>query len=939
MKSAIETIETMKQKGLKPNSQTFANLVKVFAREGDIAGIKRILVRFEEEEIHVPNTYVLNVVCELAENGHSNLAESLFDHLSESFMLQQSLENVTGRLIRAGHELLIPKLLDKVKDDSRVNLANHCMNIMVRNQCSAERVNDIYKAFKSLGLNLMRTKSIPINGEQFLKSVLLEGQKNLINASDVLRELSAECDGIINYLTLRENVLLFLNCVGDPLLAVASLRTTDIPITLILRSVISRCLLKHNIEAACQVLIEYSGSHWEWNWFKLNLIAALRKSDDVQHFIIFLRLLCESAQSKQSFSKIMNEENTAQTTEKDMKSKTELLGRYLWDTITGLRQDRARLTSKILTGLIDEGLSISPKYSTPITNTIGDDLTPQISELMRYLCFSESKPQPLEKNNSISELKLLTSQDLSRKILTAESKGESICVLQKYLLLAHLREKNVTEAEELIEQLESNGSLSESSYANIISFYAKTGNSGKSLSTFDKIKLKNPNFFLDLPKTAQIVEVLLDNNAEISKIEKFLDANRTTDPQGKNSMFYSLLHKLAEKGNAYLLNEVYNLLVSKKFIVPDNQSTGALVKVHVVNDNLPEAIKVFEKTVIQIKATPQRSLLYQKLIEAKDFRGVQRIYDLDAIIRGERTALFNLAFQFAECGMTQYVQDILKRKGLSKNSEPLHTRCENAFNQNNFVQLKTVLEATRDLKFDRHPIFYYLLLSYRRENKVEEALALWTQHQDENLVPSPKFKRVLYDFLKVNDIEPPFQVDSEREQESKETSVSPLEQYNEWERTKSSEEWSSDKLSRLFSELLNNNHLPQANSIAFEIYALDQRSYERSLQRHLRILGDNCDFQVLDKMSEALTINMKSYISFEIYFIQSHIHGNAGEQYLAKMDARIKNANSDEDLTYIRNSVPRLGHLSLLQKQPQVLDECKCLSRYFCFKLSQKLKI
>lgn len=79
-----------------------------------------------------------------------------------------------------------------------------------------------------------------------------------------------------------------------------------------------------------------------------------------------------------------------------------------------------------------------------------------------------------------------------------------------------------------------------------------------------------------------------------------------------------------------------------------------------------------------------------------------------------------------------------------------------------------------------------------------------------------------------------------------------------------------------------------------------------------------------------MTESIKNDLRFERFYIRSCITGNCGEKYLEKLVAQVTKGRGS-DLKYLRNSLPRLGLLTLLQTQPGVQDECTYFSCYDYF--------
>lgn len=76
------------------------------------------------------------------------------------------------------------------------------------------------------------------------------------------------------------------------------------------------------------------------------------------------------------------------------------------------------------------------------------------------------------------------------------------------------------------------------------------------------------------------------------------------------------------------LNELFNILMEKKFLEPSNVLLGPLIKVHLLRNDLDGALKQFEYCCKQFRSTPWKGELMKQLIVAEDASKLQWLADL-----------------------------------------------------------------------------------------------------------------------------------------------------------------------------------------------------------------------------------------------------------------------------------------------------------------------
>ena len=81
---------------------------------------------------------------------------------------------------------------------------------------------------------------------------------------------------------------------------------------------------------------------------------------------------------------------------------------------------------------------------------------------------------------------------------------------------------------------------------------------------------------------------------------------------------------------------------------------------YIFRNDLEGALKEFENCCIKYRATPFKTELAKRCIEAEDAVSLQRLTDLSTQIHGEINSLYDLMLSFLECGRLKQAKKILE---------------------------------------------------------------------------------------------------------------------------------------------------------------------------------------------------------------------------------------------------------------------------------------
>lgn len=532
---------------------------------------------------------------------------------------------------------------------------------------------------------------------------------------------------------------------------------------------------------------------------------------------------------------------------------------------------------------------------------------------------------------------------LERLIQNLKAKGQEHVGLQRQLLSLYCRARDLPKVEQLLQELGDKLQFTNGVLAQLCEVYAANDKLEESLKYYEKLKgTEGDDFSLDASKVIQVVQAFI-NNEKFDDGFEFLKSASLRVQQEQSFLFrtrvWKLLNTLAEQGRVEELNKIFNYLLEREIIEPTNTLLGPLVKVHLVKNDINKALEVFTDLCTRYRATPYKYELACRLIEKEDADNLQKITDLSTTVHGEINSLYDLVFAFIECGRIRQARKILETPGMQGRPQKINYACERYRQEGMVKQLEDLKEATKDLNhIDRSDIYYQLLMSYIKQEDTEKALGLWTQLQEEDLLPTDKFLITLGNFLKHQNIAVPFvipqsassqplQVITEKKTPKKiNTSRDRINAGNlDWALTTHKEQpnsFSDADCTLLIEKLVQSDRLNDAKEVTEYLLNKGTRPAYRVFRFLLNKLAIAGEVEFLERVSKKLSSDDKKLLSFDNRLCNAHVIAGKASEYLERLENEITNA-SDDEVEAIYQQFPRGGAYGILEKCPELQEKCK----------------
>ena len=1021
LESAVGILTVMSQAGLEPSADTYTTLLCGFARKGDIESIEKFSKQAEEKEVVLLDKDFLEVIYALAVNGHGDKADQVFLKLKKAFGYNQDAVNVILRLINHGQEETAFKILKTMPRGTRASgemsdTGNFLIKQLVKANRPVEQILSICKELEEADMNsrpilVAVEASLTTGNSALMKALLAEmhtrGHEIRVHffwpalcAAKTEKEILDICTSIQNDYklgvtnqTIRDYVIPKILVNHNYSEVIQKLRSIGITPATACSTAAYVALNNHKMDKAAEIMGSFS-AYFSPGMFRKSVLFAFAATKDFESYIKILRCIYDNmdrsrtlgpAGQKQEQEEDEDEAGEGAPSNSERGSRNipaEVLGDMIIDALVQFKADRVEICTRLLQGLVDQGLTISSFKAEKIQDRLGESMTAEISTLLGKLASGELEPVHIERARLAGGSKNVAPADiesLERSIARMDEKGENSKGLKRQLLVSAIRARNIEKTEEIVERLKGEGYvLTSGVYAQLIELYASADKIDEAIAALKKIRETEPEFELDENKSVKVAQAYV-NADRIDEAVKFLEDNKLKDVREEKQYNYQatcwrLLNSLAEKGNAAGLDKIFDALVANGFIVPNNVLLGALIKVHLVQDNLKAAVDKFEEISHKHRATPWKNDLACRLIQSEDAASLQRITDLSTEIHGEVNSLYDLVFSFIECGRVRQARKILETPGLRTRPGRINSACERYLNESMPTALEGLVEATKDLNhIDRAEIYYSLLQTYIKDVAPEKALNLWTTMQEEDTTPSDIFLVKLAEFLKQQGHEVPFHVPKMAELKKAETVVqaaqpvrqaqagrAPRVRETQREQKDSTETVAAlktalksedieaimkakqnllptDKLSltdrsAVLEALVRSERLQEATKLVFEILDDKLTPLPSIFRFYLNRVAMSGDSDTLAKVGSQLSPEKKKLVSFDNRMCHSYVAGGKAEAYMQKLESIIDEATTEEQIKKADEEFPRGGSIGIIEDNPEYVEKFQKVAEKYAAK-------
>ncbi|KAG4071985.1 hypothetical protein HA402_016225 [Bradysia odoriphaga] len=488
IEAAIGILPVMREAGMKPSSVTYTNLLCAYAKHGKMDEILTTLDECESNEIYLAYKDLFEVIYSLAKNGHTDFVDKIIPRLLKSSGYNQHAASLILRLVNIRQEDTALKILKTMPRGTKPNgefyeIGSFFIRQLVKSERPTEKILSICGELQQSGLH---HRAIPIAVELGARSGNLDIAVPLFrelqqNELPMHTEFNITPDGE----TVRDYVLPNLQ-VQDYEKIILTLQTTGISSPTAILSCVHHAITQHRLKTAVNLMLTHP-IYYQPSVLRRPLVEALIKTNDFESYQSIVRSVYENIPR---LPKIRN----AGAVEDDKQMQSEVVGQFVLDAALQFGENRAVAVEKILSALVEQGLSMSESHAEHIQKSLGSLLTPEISTLLEKLTAGELKPVPYETRSRSNKFDFsdMPVCSLEKMIQQKEAHGENVNGLQLALLQALFMANDVQKYEELFEKLSKSDFILKSRlYAQRLDLHCNNNDPDKALAILAEMKSKD----------------------------------------------------------------------------------------------------------------------------------------------------------------------------------------------------------------------------------------------------------------------------------------------------------------------------------------------------------------------------------------------------------------------------------------------------------------
>lgn len=667
--------------------------------------------------------------------------------------------------------------------------------------------------------------------------------------------------------------------------------------------------------------------------FRNILVNAVIATNASKQYVQFMAAINDSVQQLQ---KLPSRSNAG------YQQPSEVVGDILRETVKNLNEAHTDLLSDILKHMITEGLGISLRQKGLILNQLGSLGTKSIINMITTLP-AKSVRRRLDKVKSISTTKQLTSNEIEI-VMESSSHSRSSSQAMHSLLESYFNEGKTKKFLDEIKQLEEKDfQLKNGIYVKLLTVHSD--DPSEMVKIYEQVKAKRPEFILYNPAILMRMVSWLVANDQVEKAVKMLETNPRGDFENEKSQHFKesqsrvwgVLKIAAEKGQAENVQQLFDAFIQGKHGVPTNYLLGALVQVHLVNNDYRRAVDIFENLVGQYHCTPYRQKLMCRIIEENLVEELQRVVDLTKQVYGDFKTLQYLSFSLILVGRKLEAKNILKTLDSYGPSYSITFEYEFRSGKGQIQFLEDIFEISDGLQnFNREEIYNYLASAYCKNDLPDKVIDLWKKRNEESLETSKQFASIVVPYLCNKNIEIPFDLPKDVTQAIQPKSsieTMPLEatiqnsdvQHKKQRDTSSKHNHHGKWLT--VERLVQDGSLAEAATIAFNILMSGGNIYERIFNFLNGKLAQIGDIDSLTSFYPFLTEEQQTIFAIDNRLCIAYMSAGRGIEFIEILKNNIAKCTTDHEIEEVKRKFPLVSHC-ILKKQPEAVKECKCVTMF-----------
>uniref|UniRef100_A0A8D0GIQ4 Leucine rich pentatricopeptide repeat containing n=1 Tax=Sphenodon punctatus TaxID=8508 RepID=A0A8D0GIQ4_SPHPU len=770
MENAENILSVMRAAGIDPGPDTYVALLTASAEKGDINKIRETLENLEKTEVSLLDGDLLQIILHLAKAGYPQYVPEVLERIKHQrgfipdainlclSLVTQGLEDVAFQILKSFPAA--SETLDGGSADRGNFFLKHCVAMnkpasKLKWFCDELKVNMHSTPFQStllfalesqktaLAIDLMKAmkeEGLPVRPHYFLPLLVsYQKEKNVQCIIEVLKEMynmgvepNVEMysnyvlpnfeDAKSAYALLREN-----GCSFSPVeLATAELRYKAV---------------NGGLENVLSKLSSPDTPSVNIMQFKSSLILGFRRSNDVDLWSKITELLykdgryCQMPPGPNEAVGYFLYNLIDSMSDLEVQAKEERLRQYFHQ----LKKMNIVIPNDIYKGI----RKLLDTYHVPelIKDVI---LLKDSKELSSKFAVQHPRRDPAALEEELEQLK---------------ANNQPIQNILKQLIFCLCSEENMEKALEVKAKYEPD--MVVLGYGALINLCCRHDNAEEAMNLKEEVSSKIPSVALKTNRYLDLVKVLAKQGRVEDAINTLKEMKKKDVPVREADLRYlfHILNFAALQGEIEVVNRLHDSVVALGLAEPSVNLSSPLVTVHLERNDIPAALEATLECFRKYDIIPKIHDVLCKLIERGDTALLQKAMDLVSQGRGEMMMLYDLFFAFLQTGKYKEARKIMETPGIRARPRRLQWFADKCIALNMVDALENMVEITQKLfECDRDEMYYNLLKLYKGNRDWQRADTVWTEMQEENIIPRERTLQLLSEILRDSGQEVPFEV-------------------------------------------------------------------------------------------------------------------------------------------------------------------------------------
>ncbi|XP_071962167.1 leucine-rich PPR motif-containing protein, mitochondrial-like [Antedon mediterranea] len=780
MKSARGILDVMRKIGLEPSFETHSTLLCAYATNGDIQEIKSTLDELKMINQAIPDKVYLNIVDRLACNGYEREVSEILENVKFIGGSLQEAINLIISLLTKGHDksaFVIVRLFTNLTNDVTVfpgqdiNRCNFFIDHIVQMKMPLDKVCMYMDELKELGLHqspyimglqcslrrgveykdytlsmleMMHKKEIPIKGIYFYPLMVFEAsQKNNQGILNLLKAAVQMKAPITNDM-IKMYILPAIEGSTDEIIQELKEIGIDLDVTL-LTAVCRQEASKGNLANVYQIVEDYPNI--QVGLFRTNICEGFVKNPDVHSLMKLWKYSLFHFEESESMSK------------------PEYVGLILMNLIDAItEEDGLRLRPHLellFNSFVDDGIVISANKFRRI-RTMLNQL--KLGGLKTDLAMTVNPDDGIvtatgRVNFSAKDLENIEQLESNLQELKAKD-GNYRPVLRR--LIEACCETNKTE-----KALNYKAEWDDAGYepaagilSRLIGVCSLNSNQQEALKLRKELKAKFPEFKLDMVKYCLLIEgAVKESKIEVALdlIDDIRDYGTSTDNVERRVFF--LLQNVAKGGHLEEAKQLTHKFIDNNIVNSSNNVLRPVVTALMNKRDMENALTWIQECQAKYGFMPSFHDILVHLINDGDKDMLQKGMEFSSSHHGDINMLYDMTFAFLTTGKFEEAKKIIDTPGMIARPGRLHWYSEKCVAERMQEQMEKLVEITKDLyNCNRDNLYFCLLQLYAKNGDPDKCFQIWTDMQEEEVIPSDRTLRYLANVLKSHGRPVPYEV-------------------------------------------------------------------------------------------------------------------------------------------------------------------------------------